>query len=104
MITNTRSGERVSPLWLIPLVPIFLLGCSFVAVASLTGMAVVTSLLDGFPAWYAGPDPGGIDQVFIRDVLALDHWLVGLVGLSSPWWVFVPGFAASAAWEWLNDS
>jgi hypothetical protein len=103
MITNTRTGGRVSPLWLIPIAPIFLVGFVFLTVANLTGMAVVTSVLDGFPAWHAGPDPAGIDQAFIREVLAVDHSLVGLVGLSSPWWVFIPGTAAGAAWEWMTS-
>jgi hypothetical protein len=45
-ITNTQTGRRVSSLWLVPVVPIVLVGCLFIAVASL-------------------------DQAFIRDVLAL---------------------------------
>ena len=96
------TPRELSQWWLIPLAPIFLVGLFFVAVSSLTGMAVGTAFLDGFPAWYAGPDPAGIDQSFIRGVLSLDRWLVGLVGLSSPWWAVVPGFVASAIWEWLT--
>jgi hypothetical protein len=103
VITNTRTGERISPLWVVPIVPIFLIGLFFVAVASLTVMAIGTAVLDGFPAWYAGPDPAGIDQAFIRDVLELDHWLVGLVGLSSPWWVFLPGMVAGAIWGVVSE-
>ncbi len=94
--------RELSLWWLIPLAPIFLVGLFFVAVSSLTGMAVGAAFLGGFSAWYAGPSPTGIDQVFVHDVLALDCWLVGLVGLSSPWWAFLPGVVASAIWEWLT--
>lgn len=94
--------RELSLWWLIPIAPIFLVGLFFVAVTSLTGMAVGTALLDASPVWYAGPDPAGVDQAFIGGVLALDRWLVGLVGLSSPWWAVLPGVGASAIWEWLT--
>jgi hypothetical protein len=34
--------------------------------------------------------------------LELDRWLVGFVGLSNPWLVMIPGFAAAAIWDWAT--
>ena len=93
-ITNTKTGKEVSSLWLIPLVPVFLVGLFFVVVTGLTSMAVATSVLDRFPSGYVGPEPVWIDQVFVIGVRRFDHWLVGLVGLSCPWLAVLPGFGA----------
>ena len=98
-ITNTTTGKEVSPLWLIPLVPVFLVGLFFVAVTGLTAMAVATSVLDRLPSGYVAPDSGWTDQVFVIEVLCFDHWLVGLVGLSCPWLAVIPGLASQALWE-----
>jgi hypothetical protein len=101
-IINTRTGKEVSSLWLIPLVPGFLVGLFFVVVTGLTSMAVAASVLDRIPSGYVGPDPMWIDQVLIIEVRRFDRWLVSLVGLSCPWLAAVPGFAAHALWEWAT--
>ncbi len=101
-IINTKTGQEVSSLWLIPIVPVFLVGLFFVGVTGLTSMAVVTSMLDRLPSGYIGPAPVSIDQMFVVGVLRFDHWLVGLVGLSCPWLAAVPGFASQALWEWAT--
>jgi hypothetical protein len=101
-IVNTKTGERVSNLWLIPILPVFLVGFFFYLVAALTCMAVGTALLDSAPALAAGPVSTDLDVVFIHGMLQLDRSLVGLVGLSSPWLAVVPGFVAAAIWEWAT--
>jgi hypothetical protein len=101
-ITNDSAGKTLGAWWLVPIAPVFLVGFFFFVLAGLTMMTVATSIVDGFPAWYAGPVPVGVDQAFIRGVLGFDHWLVGFVGLSSPWWVIPPGVAASAVWDWAT--
>lgn len=99
---NTKAGKQVSSLWLIPLLPVFLVGLFFYLVAALTCMAIGAALLDSSPALSAGPAPVGVDLVFIYEMLRLDGWLVGLVGLSTPLLAVVPGFVAAGVWEWAT--
>ena len=101
-IIDTKTGKQVSDLWLILIVPVFLVGFFFYLVSALTCMAVVVALLDSSPVLSAGPAPIDVDPVFIHDVLRLDHWLARLAGFSNPWLAVVPGFVASAVWEWAT--
>jgi len=101
-IVNTKTGRRVSNLWVILIVPVFLVGSFFYAVAALTGMVVGVALVDSLPMVLAGPDPTGLDPMFIYETLRFDHWLVGLAGLSCPWLAVVPGYIAGAIWEWAK--
>jgi hypothetical protein len=101
-IVNMKTGERVSNLWLVLIVPVFLVGFFFYVVAALTCMVVGVALLDSSPMVSAGPAPVGIDLLFIYEMLRFDHWLVGLAGFSCPWLAVVPGYTAAAIWEWAN--
>jgi hypothetical protein len=47
---HARTGEELSALWLVLLVPTFLVGLFFYAVSALTCMAVLTAILDVLPA------------------------------------------------------
>lgn len=101
-IVNTKTGKRVSNLWLLLVVPVFLIGFFFYLVSALTCMAVVAALLDSSPVLSAGPVPIDADLAFIHGTLRFDRWLVGLAGFSSPWLAVVPGFIATAVWEWAT--
>jgi hypothetical protein len=99
-VTNQEGESR---LWLlVPFVPLFLVGFTAFVVSGLTVMAFGTSVIDGTPAWFRGPGPVGMDQVFVRDVMRVDHWLVSLVGLRSPWLAAIPGMIAGMIWEVLT--
>jgi len=66
-IVNTKTGRRVSNLWLILIVPVFLVGFFFYVVAALTCIVVVVAVLDSSPMLSAGPAPIGVDLAFIYD-------------------------------------
>ncbi len=90
--------------WLIPLAPLFLTGLFLYVVAGATAIALACGVGDGVPALSAQPYPAavGVDQAFAQAVLAIDHQLVGLVALSSPWWALVPGLGVGMIWEWVT--
>jgi len=101
-IVNTKTGRRVSNLWLILIVPVFLVGFFFYVVAALTCIVVVVAVLDSSPMLSAGPAPIGVDLAFIYEMLRFDRWLVGLAGFSCPWLAVIPGYIAGVIWEWAK--